>query len=78
MRNFIDELRYMCSSSNTKSRGLYILITIMLIVMPLGAIAGLVGFFICLAASNFVALPLIISIVLIIIEVALILWLVKS
>lgn len=42
MKDFIEELMYMCSSSNTKSRGLYIFIAIALVAMMLGAVAMVV------------------------------------
>ena len=39
MKDFIEELGYMCSASNTKSRGLYIMIAICLVILPVSAIA---------------------------------------
>lgn len=39
MKEFFEELSYMCSSSNTKSRGLYIFIAAAMVLMTIGAIA---------------------------------------
>ena len=39
MKEFFEELSYMCSSSNTKSRGLYIFIAASMALMLIGAIA---------------------------------------
>lgn len=39
MKEFFEELSYMCSSSNTKSRGLYIFIATAMALMLIGAIA---------------------------------------
>lgn len=39
MKEFFEELSYMCSSSNTKSRGLYIFIAIAMVLMAIGALA---------------------------------------
>lgn len=39
MKEFFEELSYMCSSSNTKSRGLYIFIAAAMALMLIGAIA---------------------------------------
>lgn len=37
MKEFFEELSYMCSSSNTKSRGLYIFIAIAMALLAIGA-----------------------------------------
>lgn len=42
MKDFIEELMYMCSSSNTESRGFYMFITGALVAMILGAIAMII------------------------------------
>ena len=39
MKDFIEELSYMCSANNSKSRGLYIMIAACLIILPIAAIA---------------------------------------
>ena len=78
MREFISELMYMCSPSNTKSRGTYIMIAIILILLPIAAISGIVATIIYAVAGNFQAMPLIITVVALVVEVALIIWLKKS
>lgn len=40
MKEFFEELFYMCSSSNTKSRGLYIFIVVAMAVLLIGGIAS--------------------------------------
>lgn len=42
MKEFFEELSYMCSSSNTKSRGLYIFIAIAMALMAIGAPAMII------------------------------------
>lgn len=42
MRDFLEEFAYMCSASNTKSRGIYIFIACALSLMLLGAIAMII------------------------------------
>lgn len=78
MKDFIYDLKYYCSSANTKSRGTYIMIAITLLLLPIAAIAGIVAEVVYVSASNFQILPLIIAIVAVIVEVALIIYLKKS
>ncbi len=42
MKEFLDELMYMCSSSNSKSRGFYIFIASCLVAMLIGAVVMVV------------------------------------
>lgn len=42
MREFFEEFSYMCSSANTKSRGLYIFIAIAMIALLIGVVVGIV------------------------------------
>lgn len=42
MKEFIEELGYMCSSSNTKSRGFYIFIAVAMAAMIIGSVAMIV------------------------------------
>lgn len=42
MKEFFEELGYMCSASNTKSRGLYIFIAIGLAALAIGVVASAV------------------------------------
>lgn len=78
MKDFFYDLKYYCSSANTKSRGTYIMIAAILILLPIAAISGIVAEVIYIAASNFQLLPLIIAIVAIAFEVFLVVWLKKS
>ena len=74
MSDFIEDLKYMCSSSNTSSRGFYIFVAIMLCLLPVGAIAGIVMMFI----TGFTGLKVILTLVAIAVEVAVFFWLKKS
>lgn len=78
MKDFFYDLKYYCSSANTKSRGTYIMIAIILLLLPIAAIAGIVAEVVYISASNFQLLPMIIAIVAVVIEVALIVYLKKS
>lgn len=78
MKDFFYDLKYYCSSANTKSRGTYIMIAAILILLPIAAISGIVAEVIYIAASNFQLLPLIIAIVATAFEVFLVVWLKKS
>lgn len=78
MKDFFYDLKYYCSSANTKSRGTYIMIAAIIILLPIAAISGIVAEVIYIAASNFQLLPLIIAIVAIALEVFLVVWLKKS
>lgn len=78
IRDFFSDLKYMCSSANTKSRGTYLMIAAILILLPIAAISGIVATVIYIAAGNFQLVPLIITVVAIVVEVALIVWLAKS
>ena len=42
MKEFFEELFYMCSANNTKSRGLYIFIVIAMALLALGGVAAIV------------------------------------
>ena len=78
MKDFIYDLKYYCSSANTKSRGTYIMIAIILLILPIAAISGIIAEIVYISANNFQLLPLIITVVAIILEVLLIVWLKKS
>lgn len=78
MKDFFYDLKYYCSSANTKSRGTYIMIAAILILLPIAAISGIVAEVVYIAASNFQLLPLIIVVVAIAFEVFLVAWLKKS
>lgn len=78
MKDFIEELMYMCSSSNTKSRGLYIFIAIALVVLAVGAVASLVLFIINTIKFGFTPLFLILFIVTVLLFIGTIVFLKKS
>lgn len=78
MKDFFEELKYMCSASNTKSRGTYIMIVVTLIALLIAFVAGIVAEIVYISASNFQILPLLISVIALIVEIALIVWLKKS
>lgn len=78
MKEFFEELKYMCSASNTKSRGTYIMVVITLIALLIAFVAGIVAEIVYISASNFQILPLLISVIALVIEIALIVWLKKS
>ena len=79
MKDFIEELGYMCSASNTKSRGLYIMIAACLIILPIAAIAMTVLLLINLIKYNaFVWYWAALLVFVIAVFVGLIVWLKKS
>ena len=78
MKEFFEEFAYMCSSSNTKSRGLYIFIAIALAVLALGTVASLVLFIVNTIKYGFTPLFLILFVVSLLILVGMIVWLKKS
>lgn len=78
MKEFFEEFAYMCSSSNTKSRGLYIFIAIALVVLALGSLASLILFVINTIKYGFTPLFLILFVVSLLILVGMIVWLKKS
>ena len=78
MKEFFEEFAYMCSSSNTKSRGLYIFIAIALIVLALGSLASLILFVVNTIKYGFTPLFLILFVVSTLILVGTIVYLKKS
>ena len=78
MKEFFEEFAYMCSSSNTKSRGLYIFIAIALAVLALGTVASLVLFIVNTIKYGFTPLFLILFVMSLLILVGMIVWLKKS
>lgn len=79
MKDFIEELMYMCSASNTKSRGLYIGITVMLalmlIAMPVMLVLIVVNY---VKLKVFQVLWLVLFFFVLIVFVGVIIWLKKS
>jgi len=78
MRDFIDDLKYMCSSAYTNSRGFYILCAVTLIAMIIILPISLVLMIISIIKGSFNVLSLILLIVSIVIGGGLIFWLKKS
>jgi len=78
MKEFFEEFAYMCSSSNTKSRGMYIFIAIALAVLALGTVASLVLFIVNTIKFGFTPLFLILFIITLLILIGMIVWLKKS
>lgn len=78
MKDFFEELIYMCKHQDSKVRVFYIMCTAALILLPIAAIAGIVAEVVYVMADNFQLMPCIISIVCIIVEVGLVVWLKKS
>lgn len=78
MREFFEEFAYMCSSNNTKSRGLYIFIAIALVALLIGAVASLILFIINTIKFGFTPLFLILFLVTVILLVGIIIYLKKS
>jgi hypothetical protein len=78
MKEFFEELSYMCSSSNTKSRGLYIFIAIAMAIMAIGAVVMAVMFIVNTIKYGFTPLFLILLLVDVVLLVGVIIWLKKS
>lgn len=78
MRDFIDELKYMCSASNTKSRGTYIMIAGLLILLPILAVVGVIVAIVRHAVVAALAVGIVTAVVALAIWIALIIWLKKS
>lgn len=72
MKEFVEELLYMCSANNEKSRLMYIIIAIALVAMPFGTIFGIIAFI-----MKKTAFTLIVGLVLAVVEAGLIVWLKK-
>lgn len=78
MKEFFEELMYMCSANNTKSRGLYIFIVVAMAALLIGSVAMLVLLIINLVKGYFNLLFLVLFLVAVGILVGLIVWLKKS
>lgn len=79
MREFFEELFYMCSADNTKSRGLYIFIVVAMALLAIGSVVSLILMLVNLIAYKaFSWLWLILFIVTVGILVGIIVWLKKS
>lgn len=78
MRDFIDDLKYMCSADNTKSRGLYLFIAIALIAMLIGIVGGIIGIVYTAIKGGAILMPVILTVIILVIFIAVIVWLKKS
>lgn len=79
MKEFFEELFYMCSSSNTKSRGLYIFIVIAMALLALGGVASLIMLIVNFVTTKaFSILWLALALVTWGVLIAVIIWLKKS
>lgn len=78
MKDFIDELKYMCSESNQKSRGLYIFITIMLVLLTIGVVASAVLLVVNLIKGYTAPIFFILFFGVLAVWIGLIVWLKKS
>ena len=78
MKEFFEEFAYMCSASNTKSRGFYIMLAIGMILLTLGGLAGVVLNIVTLVKGIWQLYYLLLTVIAIGIDVALVIWLVKS
>lgn len=79
MKEFFEEFAYMCSASNTKSRGIYIFIAASLALMLLGAVVMIVMLLVnVIKFGAFSPIWAILLLLDIIIFVAVIIWLKKS
>lgn len=77
MKEFIEELKYMCTSS--KAKGFYIFVTIVLVALILGCFVSLIMMVVNLIAYKaFSALWFVLFLVTLIITIAVIIWLKKS
>ena len=78
MKDFFEELIYMCKHQDSKVRVFYIMCTAALILFPIAAIAGIVAEVVYIIADNFQLMPCIIAVVSIVFEVGIVVWLKKS
>ncbi len=78
MRDFIENLKYLTSSSNSSSRGFYIFIAIMLVVLLIAIPVMLILFIVNTIKYGFAVLPLILFIVVLALFIGTIIWLQRS
>ena len=78
MKEFFEEFAYMCSSSNTKSRGLYLFIAVALVILLVGSVASLALLLVNVIKGWFNPLFLILFIVQVVILIGIIIFLKKS
>lgn len=79
MKEFFEELFYMCSSSNQKSRGLYIFIVVAMALLAIGGVASVIMLIVnVVATKSFSILWLILSLLTWGVLIGIIIWLKKS
>lgn len=78
MKDFIDELLYMCKHNDPKVKTTYIMITAILILLPIVFLSGVIAEIVFIGAHNFQVLPVVLSVLSLIVEIVLIIWLKKS
>lgn len=78
MRDFIENLKYLTSASNSSSRGFYIFIAIMLVALLIAMPVMLVLFIVNTIKYGFAVLPLILFIVVLVLFIGTIIWLQRS
>lgn len=78
MKEFFEEFFYMCSANNTKSRGTYLMLAAILVLLPIVFIAGVIAEIVYIGAGNFQIMPAILAVLALVGEIALIVWLKKS
>lgn len=78
MKEFFEEFGYMCSSSNTKSRGLYIFIAIVMAILTIAAPVMLVMFIVNTVKFGFTPMFLILLIVDLVVLIGMFIWLKRS
>lgn len=76
MKDFIEELKYMCTSSNAK--GFYIFVSIMLVVLLIAIPVMLIMFIVNTVKYGFTPLFLILTLVALAIFIGIVVWLKKS
>ena len=76
MKDFIEELKYMCTSSNAK--GFYIFVSIMLVVLLIAIPVMLIMFIVNTIKYGFTPLFLILTLVALVIFIGIVVWLKKS
>lgn len=78
MREFVSDLMFMCSGSNTSSRTFYIIVTAVLALLVLGIPAMTILLIVTAVKGGSIVLPLVLLIFAIIVFIGIIIWLKKS
>ena len=78
MRDFIENLKYLTSSSNSSSRGFYIFIAIMLVALLIAMPVMLILFIVNTIKYGFAVLPLVLFVVVLALFIGTVIWLQRS